>query len=71
MKILHIVSFVLVVAGALNWGLVGLLDLNLVASLLGGVPVAEKAIYVLVGLAAVYEVATHKDNCKTCPSVQS
>jgi len=67
-KILHMVAYVLVVVGALNWGLVGLLDFNLVTALLGGIPMAETVTYVLVGLAAVAEVVTHKNNCKVCTS---
>jgi uncharacterized membrane protein YuzA (DUF378 family) len=54
-------SLVLVIVGALNWGLVGVggylgSDLNLVSLLLGSVPVVENAVYVLVGLAGLYEV---------------
>jgi uncharacterized protein len=44
---------ILVIVGALNWGLVGALDLNLVDSLLGAGSMAAKAVYVLVGLAGV------------------
>lgn len=66
MKALHMVSFVLVVVGALNWGLVGLFNLNLVMMLLGSWPMVEKAVYVLVGLSAVYLLVTHKKDCKIC-----
>lgn len=37
--------------GALNWLLVTWLNLDLVARLLGGIPVAAKAVYTLVGIA--------------------
>ena len=52
---------VLVVVGALNWGLVGLggligSNLNLVNAILGGVPTAENVVYLLVGLAGLYMV---------------
>lgn len=63
MKWLHILSYSLVWVGALNWGLVGLFDFNLVAALLPGV---EKLVYILVGAAAVYTFATHKNACKAC-----
>ena len=43
----------LVIVGALNWGLVGLLNLNLVAKLLGDGTVASRVVYGLVGLAGV------------------
>lgn len=60
------VSFVLVVVGALNWGLVALLNFNLVNALLGSMPEVEKLVYVLVGAAAVYLAATHMKDCKVC-----
>mgnify|MGYP001589364117 CR=1 len=63
---LHKVTFLLVLIGALNWGLVGLFDLNLVDKLLGAWPLVLKVVYVLVGLSAVYEVVTHKSLCKMC-----
>ncbi|MFW5950039.1 MAG: DUF378 domain-containing protein [archaeon] len=54
------VCFALLLIGAINWGLVGLLDINAVEALLAPVfqsPAAEivaRAIYVLVGLAGLY-----------------
>ncbi len=66
MKGLHMVTFLLVIVGALNWGLVGLLNLNLVTVLVGSIPTAEKLVYILVGLSAVYLLVTHKSDCKTC-----
>lgn len=65
-KLLHLVAVVLVWVGALNWGLVGLLGMNLVANLLGGWPMVERAVYVLVGLGAVYEIVMHKMQCRMC-----
>ena len=54
-------SLALVVVGALNWGLVGIGNFlggnwNLVTMVFGSIPVIESLIYVLVGLAAVYEL---------------
>lgn len=66
MKGLHAITFVLVIVGALNWGLVGLFDYNLVESLIGSWPGLMKIVYVLVGVSAVYLVATHKADCKMC-----
>jgi uncharacterized protein len=54
MGTLDTVAMVLVVVGALNWGLVGLLDMNLVESLLGGSgSMLVKLVYILVGLSGV------------------
>lgn len=66
MKVLHQVSYVLLWVGGLNWGLVGLFNYNLVESLLGSVAGAANVVYVLVGLAAVYTLVTHKNYCKLC-----
>ena len=65
-KTLHIVTYSLVVVGALNWGLIGLLDFNLVNALLGTWPNVEKLVYLLVGAAAVYDFAGHMKYCKYC-----
>ena len=46
----------LVVVGAVNWGLVGLMNLNLVSSLLGAGSLLEKVVYLLVGLSGVMVV---------------
>lgn len=54
MKNLDTVALVLVLLGALNWGLVGLFNVNLVTLVLGTMPGAEKVVYILIGLSAVY-----------------
>lgn len=65
-KMVHMVSFILLVVGGLNWGLVGLFGFNLVESILGGIPMLERAVYVLVGLSAVYLAAVHNKECSNC-----
>lgn len=69
MKILHIIAFILLVVGGLNWGLV-VFGYNVVDMILGSGSVASKVVYALVGLSAIYVAVTHKGDCKTC-SVQS
>ncbi len=49
-----IVALVLLVVGGLNWALVGLFNVDLVASLLGPLSTASRIVYVVVGAAAVY-----------------
>ena len=66
MKAVHVISFILLVVGGLNWGLVGIADYNLVDSVLGSWPGLVSTIYVLVGLAAVVELVSHKKSCKAC-----
>lgn len=48
------IAFILVIIGALNWGLVGLFGFDLVAFLFGGIPVLASIIYILVALAGLY-----------------
>jgi uncharacterized membrane protein YuzA (DUF378 family) len=50
------IALVLVIVGGLNWGLVGLLQFDLVKALLGSIPLLQNAVYTLVGLAAVYMI---------------
>ena len=65
MKYLHSVSFLLLIVGGLNW-LLTAFNWNLVHALLGSWPTVEMLVYILVGLGAVYEIATHKSRCKDC-----
>jgi uncharacterized protein len=57
------IAWVLVVIGALNWGLVGFFSFDLVSALLGS-GMAAKVVYDLVGLSAIvliaYKVMKHK-----------
>jgi len=49
---LDVIALLLVIIGALNWGLVGFFHYNLVSTLFG--PGLERVIYVIVGLAGIY-----------------
>lgn len=51
---LDMVVMLLVVVGALNWGLVGLLNLNLVSSILG--EALSKFVYIAVGAAGLWSL---------------
>jgi uncharacterized membrane protein YuzA (DUF378 family) len=64
-KILHMVTFILLVVGGLNWLLIGVADFNLVTTIFGEGNVT-KAVYILVGLSAVVELLTHKKCCSIC-----
>ena len=65
MKALHMIAFILLVVGGLNWLLVAF-DYNLVDSILGAGSAGATIVYVLVGLSAIWEVLTHKKNCRNC-----
>ncbi|OGF64776.1 DUF378 domain-containing protein [Candidatus Giovannonibacteria bacterium RIFCSPHIGHO2_01_FULL_45_24] len=66
MKGLHIVAFTLLLAGGLNWLLVGLFGWDIGAIFGGQGALVSRAIYVLVGLAAISEIVSHKSNCRAC-----
>lgn len=44
----------IVILGALNWGFVGLLDMNIVTEVFGNNLPAQKTIYLLQGLSGLY-----------------
>lgn len=48
------IAMVLMIVGGLNWGLVGAANVDLVAALFGEMSTVSRAVYLLVGLAALY-----------------
>ena len=62
MKQFDLIAAVLVIVGALNWGLVAVARLDLVATLFGmrfgEVSAVSAVVYGLVGIAAVYQTVT-------------
>lgn len=52
---MNIVAMILVIIGAVNWGLVGLFQFDLVAAIFGGqAAILSRVIYALVGLAGLW-----------------
>lgn len=50
-------ALILVIIGALNWGLIGLFHFDLVATLFGGMDsMISRIVYTLVGLAGIYSI---------------
>lgn len=62
MATLQKTALVLTIIGALNWGLVGLFDFNLVSSLFGDENVITRIIYVLVGLSGIINIGLLFEN---------
>jgi hypothetical protein len=56
MDIVRIISLVLLIVGGINWGLVGLADLDLVAMLFGQGTTLSRFIYILVGASALVQL---------------
>lgn len=51
-------SYILVLIGALNWGLVGFFHFDLVAAIFGEMTVLSRAVYGIVGLSAIVSAIT-------------
>ena len=75
-KWIHMIAFVLVVVGGVNWGIFGLFanpdgtHIDIIEVLFGGfgfvgATIAE-VIYVLIGASAIYLAITHTTDCKVC-----
>ncbi len=65
MKILHMISWILLVVGGLNWLLV-VFGMDLAT---WGLPeIVAQVVYVLVGLSALLQLVTHRKDCKVCGS---
>lgn len=60
-SVLDIIALILVIIGAINWGLVGIADWNLVNLLLGSVVWLERTVYILVGLAGLWTIKVAYD----------
>jgi uncharacterized membrane protein YuzA (DUF378 family) len=59
MKKFDVLAAVLLLVGGLNWALVGLFQFDLVAAIFGGQSAAlARVVYVVVGLCALYQMAT-------------
>ena len=56
MKGLNVLTIILVIIGALNWGFVGFASFDVVAYLLGPMTIASRIVYAAVGLSAVYQI---------------
>ncbi len=57
MKIINCIALTLVIIGALNWLLVGLIDFNLVDTLFGVGSILSKIIYIIVGIAGLWSLS--------------
>jgi uncharacterized membrane protein YuzA (DUF378 family) len=61
MYILKVIAYVLVIIGAINWGLIGFFGFDLVASLFGEMSVLSRIVYGLVGVSALVLLILNRD----------
>ena len=56
MKGLNAVTMLLLIIGGINWAIVGIAGLNIIATIFTFAPIVTTIVYVLVGLAAIYQL---------------
>ena len=56
MKIIDKVALVLIIIGAINWGLIGFFKFDLVATIFGEMSVLSRIIYALVGISGLWGI---------------
>lgn len=57
MRTLDTIALILVIIGAINWGLIGFFSYDLVAALFGNMTTFSRVIYALVGLCGLYALS--------------
>jgi len=62
MKIIDKIALVLVIIGAINWGLIGIFNFNLVETIFGGFSALSRIIYILVGISGLWCIRLIFDN---------
>ena len=67
MKFIGYIAALFLIIGGLNWGLIGLANFNLVATLLGQSGL-DRLVYIIVGLSAVWEIYAKFVQCRSCSS---
>ena len=60
MKFIDVIAAIMVVAGAMNWGLVGLFQYDLVGALLGDATFLTRLVYIVVGAAGLFQAMQWK-----------
>ncbi|MBR1424786.1 DUF378 domain-containing protein [bacterium] len=61
MHVLKIIAYILIIIGAINWGLVGFFNFNLVSLIFGEMTLLARIIYALVGLSGIFLLFAHRD----------
>ncbi len=56
MQIIQKIALVFTIIGAVNWGLIGLFDFNLVNMIFGGMEMLEKIVYIIVGVCGLINI---------------
>ena len=56
MKVIDKIALILIIIGAINWGLIGFFQFDLVATLFGDMSVISRIVYALVGISGLWGI---------------
>jgi uncharacterized membrane protein YuzA (DUF378 family) len=70
-KWIHMIAFILVIIGAIDLGLFGILPVevgwqDIIDKVFGFSPTLVEVIYVLIGISGIYLLVTHRKECSVC-----
>ena len=71
LTVLDWIAWILVIIGALNWGLVGIFGFDLVAAIFGAMSIIARIVYVLVCVAAIYLIIVSGRFCRKTAAAPS
>lgn len=57
MKVIDTIVLILIIIGAVNWGLLGFFEFDLVASIFGDMSTFARIVYGIVGIAGLYSIS--------------
>ena len=56
MKVIDKIALILIIIGAINWGLIGIFNFNLVSAIFGDMTIISRIIYALVGISGLWGI---------------
>ncbi|MBX9137533.1 MULTISPECIES: DUF378 domain-containing protein [unclassified Clostridium] len=57
MKVIDTIVLILIIIGAVNWGLLGFFEFDLVASIFGDMSTFARIVYGIIGIAGLYSIS--------------
>ena len=69
MKGLDVISLILIIIGGVNMGIAGLFNYNIIDMIFSGAPAISRIIWVIIGLAALYQIMPLVRSMQSSPSM--
>ena len=57
MKTIDYISLLIVIIGAINWGLIGIFQFDLIRVIFGNMSLVSRVIYTIVGICGLYSIS--------------